>query len=70
MFVISDNDHGGYVAVASYTFVVLMVLLVLTRVFTRWYVVKVVKADDILLIIAAVSKRRWDSPGYAKGPSS
>jgi hypothetical protein len=54
LFTISDDDHGGYVAVAAYTLLVLMVVLVATRVFTRWYVVKFIKADDVLLTFAAV----------------
>jgi len=54
LFEITENDHGGYVCVASYTLLTLMILLVSTRVFTRWYVVKFIKADDVLLMIAAV----------------
>jgi hypothetical protein len=54
LFTISDNDHAGYVAVTLYTLLVLMVLLVTTRVFTRWYVVKSIKLDDVFLILAAV----------------
>jgi hypothetical protein len=54
LFIITDDDHGGYVAVTLYTLLVLMVLLVATRVFSRWYVVKSIKFDDILLMGAAV----------------
>jgi hypothetical protein len=54
LFTISDNDHGGYVAVTLYTLLILMVLLVTTRVFTRWYVVKSIKLDDVFLILSAV----------------
>jgi hypothetical protein len=54
LFTVSDNDHGGYVAVTLYTLLILMVLLVTTRVFTRWYVVKSIKLDDVFLILAAV----------------
>ncbi|PMD40203.1 hypothetical protein L207DRAFT_511746 [Hyaloscypha variabilis F] len=54
LFIITDNDHGGYVAVTLYTLLVLMVLLVTTRVFTRWYVVKTIKLDDVFLMLAAV----------------
>jgi len=53
LFAITDDDHGGYVCVASYTLLILTVLLVVTRVFTRWYVVKFIKADDVLLMVAA-----------------
>jgi hypothetical protein len=54
LFNITPDDHAGYVAVASYTFLVLMVCLVLTRLFTRWYVVRYVKFDDGVLTVAAV----------------
>ena len=60
LFTITPDDHAGYIAVASYTFLVLMVCLVATRVFTRWYVVRYVKFDDVLLTIAAVC-----SPSHA-----
>jgi hypothetical protein len=54
LFTISDDDHGGYVAVASYTLLILMIGLVVTRVFTRWYIVRSIKADDYFLVVAAV----------------
>lgn len=54
LFVITDEDHGGYVCVVLYTFLILTVLLVIIRVFTRWYVVKVIKPDDVLISAAAV----------------
>jgi hypothetical protein len=54
LFKITEHDHGGYVCVAAYTLLILMILLVTTRVFTRWYVVKFIKADDVLLMVAAV----------------
>ena len=54
LFTITDDDHGGYVAVTLYTLLVLTVLLVATRVFTRWYVGKTIKIDDILLMVATV----------------
>jgi len=53
LFAITEDDHGGYVCVANYTLLILMVLLVVTRVFTRWYVVKFIKSDDVLLMVAA-----------------
>jgi hypothetical protein len=55
LFAITPDDHAGYVAVASYTFLVLMLCLVATRVFTRWYVVRFIKFDDAVLTGAAVS---------------
>jgi hypothetical protein len=54
LFTITPDDHAGYVAVASYTFLVLMVCLVATRIFTRWWVVRYVKFDDGVLTAAAV----------------
>ncbi|KAE9381148.1 hypothetical protein N431DRAFT_424762 [Stipitochalara longipes BDJ] len=54
LFIITDVDHGGYIAVTLYTLLVLMVLLVTTRVFTRWYVVSSIKLDDVFLMLAAV----------------
>jgi hypothetical protein len=54
LFTITSDDHAGYIAVSLYTFMVLMVCLVVTRVFTRWYVVRYIKLDDALLSLAAV----------------
>ena len=66
LFTITDDDHGGYVAVTLYTLLVLMVLLVTTRVFTRWYVVKTIKLDDVFLMLATV--RQSSHPfGNAQG---
>ncbi|KAH8594760.1 hypothetical protein B0O99DRAFT_687537 [Bisporella sp. PMI_857] len=53
LFAITENDHGGYVCVVVYTLLILMILLVATRVFTRWYVVKFIRADDVFLMAAA-----------------
>jgi hypothetical protein len=53
-FTINDNDHGGYVAVAVYTFLSLMVVTVAARLVSRWYIARVIQVDDILLGIAAV----------------
>ncbi|KAJ5281290.1 hypothetical protein N7478_006662 [Penicillium angulare] len=49
LFEISDEDHGGYVAVAVYTLLVLSIFIVVTRLFTRWYIGRVIHSDDILL---------------------
>ena len=54
LFQITEDDHGGYIAVSVYTLLILMILLVTARVFTRWYIVKFIKADDVLLMVAAV----------------
>ncbi|RHZ50505.1 uncharacterized protein CDV56_102743 [Aspergillus thermomutatus] len=51
-FTISDDDHGGYVAVTLYTFLSLTVVTVFVRLFTRWYIARVVYPDDILLASA------------------
>ena len=55
LFIITDVDHAGYVAVTLYTLLVLMVLLVTTRIFIRWYVVTSFRLDDIFLMLGAVS---------------
>jgi hypothetical protein len=54
LFVITEDDHGGYVCVALYTLLVLMVVTVIARLFTRWYIVRVIKLDDIVLAFAMV----------------
>jgi hypothetical protein len=54
LFVITDEDHGGYVCVALYTLLILMLVTVVARLFTRWYIVRFVKSDDILLALAMV----------------
>ena len=54
LFVITDDDHGGYVCVAVYTLLILMVATVGARLFTRWHIVRFIKSDDILLILAMV----------------
>jgi hypothetical protein len=54
LFAITDSDHGGYVLVVVYTMLILMLLVVATRIYTRWYVVKFFRADDVLLAAAAV----------------
>ena len=55
LFDITDEDHGGYVAVSVYTLLVLMLFVVVTRLFTRWYIGRVIHFDDILLGVSAVS---------------
>ena len=54
LFVISDTDHGGYVCVALYMLLILMIVTVGARIFTRWYIVRFIRADDILLVLAVV----------------
>ncbi|KAJ5113648.1 hypothetical protein N7456_002182 [Penicillium angulare] len=54
LFEISDEDHGGYVAVAVYTLLVLSIFIVVTRLFTRWYIGRVIHSDDILLGASAL----------------
>ncbi|KAJ5939531.1 hypothetical protein N7466_002665 [Penicillium verhagenii] len=54
-FEISDEDHGGYVAVTVYTLLSLTICVVLTRLFSRWYIGRVLHADDILLAAATLS---------------
>ena len=54
LFPISAEDHSGYVAVTVYTLLSLTVATVLVRLFTRWYIARVVYTDDILLAGATV----------------
>jgi hypothetical protein len=54
LFVITSSDHGGYVCVALYTLLILMVVTVVARLFTRWYIIRLINADDILLALAMV----------------
>ncbi|OJJ50177.1 hypothetical protein ASPZODRAFT_128795 [Penicilliopsis zonata CBS 506.65] len=52
IFPITADDHGGYVAVSVYTLLCLTLVLVVARLFTRWYIARVIHADDILLGVA------------------
>lgn len=54
IFEITDTDHGGYVAVALYTLLSLMLVTVVARLFTRWFIGRRVHSDDIWLAAAAV----------------
>lgn len=54
LFEISDEDHGGYAAVTVYTLLALTIVVVLTRLFSRWYIGRVIHSDDILLAAATV----------------
>ncbi|KAJ5895948.1 uncharacterized protein N7473_005347 [Penicillium subrubescens] len=52
LFEITADDHGGYGAVAVYTLLALTVVIVSTRLSTRWFIGRVVHPDDILLGIS------------------
>lgn len=54
LFVITPDDHRGYVCVVLYTLLILMIVTVFARLFTRWYILRFVKADDICLMLAVV----------------
>lgn len=54
LFEITADDHGGYAAVASYTLLALTLVIVTVRLSTRWFLSRVVHADDILLGVATV----------------
>uniref|UniRef100_A0A093VNT6 Rhodopsin domain-containing protein n=1 Tax=Talaromyces marneffei PM1 TaxID=1077442 RepID=A0A093VNT6_TALMA len=49
IFPITDEDHGGYVAVSVYTLLALSVFVVATRLSARYYIGNVVQIDDYLL---------------------
>lgn len=55
LFEITADDHGGYSAVAVYTLLALTIVIVSTRLSTRWFIGRVVHPDDILLGISLVS---------------
>lgn len=57
LFEITADDHGGYGAVAVYTLLALTIVIVSTRLSTRWFIGRVVHPDDILLGISLVSRR-------------
>lgn len=69
IFPITDDDHGGYTAVALYTLLALSVFVVATRLSARYYIGKVVQIDDFLLGGATVStqcfKNEERRPGAA-----
>ncbi|KAJ6103055.1 hypothetical protein N7486_005482 [Penicillium sp. IBT 16267x] len=55
LFEISDEDHGGYAVVTVYTLLALTIVIVLTRLFSRWYIGRIIHSDDILLAAATLS---------------
>jgi hypothetical protein len=61
LFIISDDDHGGYAAVAVYTLLCLMICVSIARIFTRWYIVRFTRSDDYFLVAATVSFPRRPS---------
>lgn len=64
IFPITDDDHGGYVCVVSYTLVALTVVTVVARLSTRWYIGRLVMPDDILLAVATVCKYQVQLPNF------
>lgn len=55
LFEITNDDHAGYAAVASYTLLALTAVIAATRLSARWFIGRIIHPDDILLAIAAVS---------------
>jgi len=49
IFIISDDQHGGYAAVALYTLLILTVVTVAARLSARYYIGKIIQTDDYLL---------------------
>jgi hypothetical protein len=66
LFPISDEDHSGYVAVTVYTLLSLTVATVLVRLFTRWYIARVIYTDDILLASATVCSSQLPPASYCR----
>lgn len=60
LFEITQEDHGGYAAVASYTLLALTLVIVTVRLFTRWFLSRVLHVDDYLLGIATVCEQSMD----------
>lgn len=54
LFDITDNDEGGYAAVAVYTLLALTLVIVVARLSTRWYIGGGLHSDDILLAVSTV----------------
>ncbi|EEA20052.1 hypothetical protein PMAA_039190 [Talaromyces marneffei ATCC 18224] len=54
IFPITDEDHGGYVAVSVYTLLALSVFVVATRLSARYYIGNVVQIDDYLLGVGTI----------------
>ncbi|KAI2787274.1 hypothetical protein POX_f07637 [Penicillium oxalicum] len=52
LFEITTDDHGGYSAVAIYTLLALTIVIVSTRLSTRWFIGRVVHSDDGLLALS------------------
>lgn len=55
LFEITTDDHGGYSAVAIYTLLALTIVIVSTRLSTRWFIGRVVHSDDGLLALSMVT---------------
>lgn len=54
LFDITDDDEGGYAAVAVYTLLALTLVMVIARLSTRWYIGGALHSDDILLGVSTV----------------
>lgn len=65
LFEITADDHGGYGAVAVYTLLALTIVIVSTRLSTRWFIGRVVHPDDILLGISLVRSSTRANTTYA-----
>jgi hypothetical protein len=69
IFVISDDEHGGYAAVALYTLLTLTVIIVATRLSARYYIGKIIQTDDYLITSATVRIKIYPSKKkYRKVP--
>lgn len=52
--VITERDHGPYVALTVYILLVTMLLTLFTRMIMRFQVIRTLKSDDYLLTLATV----------------
>lgn len=51
---ITPANHGPYVVVASYVMMCMMLLLVMTRLITKYLTIRTLRLDDLSIIAAAV----------------
>ena len=53
---ITENNHGPYVVVATYIMMCMMLLLVLTRLITKYITIRSLRLDDFSIVAAAVRR--------------
>ena len=51
---ITPDNHGPYVVVAGYVMMCMMLLLVMTRLITKYVTIRALRLDDFTIVAAAV----------------